>query len=230
MAVNINQAPTFQAEQAKKALISFYQKPIAQVSTELFFTIGAVVFFALFAIRPTVITMTELVKEIEDKEKLNDALARKVTALASVSTEYFSLQDRLYLVDEIIPETAHSEKALRMVEKVASNNSLVITTLQLKAIPPAETTPLSFNQKQPVSLAISTSVEGEYANIRAFLEEIGTLRPLFTVTNIHFTQAQLEEGNTSLMATFTVQAHYYGAGTDIEDNAGPTGASEEVAL
>ena len=70
--------PAIRVEDAKKFLFTFYQKPIAQVSTELFFTIGATIFFAAFAIRPTILTMTDLVKEIQDKREAEEKLNQKV--------------------------------------------------------------------------------------------------------------------------------------------------------
>lgn len=212
MAVNPIKAPSFQADQAKKALMAFYQKPVAQVSTELFFTIGAIIFFALFAIRPTIITMTELVKEIEDKEKLSDGLGKKVTTLSSVSQEYFALQDRLVFVEEVIPEDPNPQRSLKVIEKIASDNSLSITSLQLQEIPQTPDASVSFSQKEPLTLAVAATIEGEYLSIRKFIDDLVQTRPLITVESIAFTQSLDSEENQRLSANLAITLHYFGKG------------------
>lgn len=207
---NLTQAPSYQAEQAKKALMAFYQKPIAQVSTELFFTIGAIVFLALFAIRPTIVTMTELVKEIEDKSTLSKDLSKKVTSLASVSTEYFSLQDRLTVVEEIVPEQPDTERTLKTIEKIASDNTLSITSLQIQAIPQLPTESIEFSKKNPISVAIAMSIEGEFGDIRSFIEDIAQTRPLLTVESINFSQTTDQNENLRLTSNISLSLHYYG--------------------
>jgi hypothetical protein len=67
--------------QLMSALNDFYHKPVAMVSLELFLSIGAVVFFAIFAVRPTLLTMADLIKEIEDKRALDQQLQQKIASL-----------------------------------------------------------------------------------------------------------------------------------------------------
>ncbi len=77
---------TNKRSQLTTTLLQFYDKPIAKVSLELFFTVAAVIVFALFAIRPTLSTMGKLIKELEDKQALNQKLAQKVAALSTSIT------------------------------------------------------------------------------------------------------------------------------------------------
>jgi uncharacterized protein (UPF0333 family) len=75
-------AKTDQA-QLTAVLMDFYQKPIARVSIELILSVLIVILFAVFAIRPTLITMAELVKEIEDKKELSEQMNLKLASLAN---------------------------------------------------------------------------------------------------------------------------------------------------
>ena len=61
-------------QQLTTTLLSFYHRPVAQVSLELFLSVATVVFFAVFAIRPTLVTMSNLIKELEDKRQLDQQL------------------------------------------------------------------------------------------------------------------------------------------------------------
>ena len=71
-------------QQLTNTLVEFYNQPIAKVSLELFLSIVAVIFFAIFAIRPTLLTMSDLIKELQEKEVLNEKLSQKTAALSSV--------------------------------------------------------------------------------------------------------------------------------------------------
>ncbi len=95
--------PDNKQKQLKTTLLKFYKQPVGKVSTELFLSIFTIIFFAVFAIKPTLTTMSDLVKEIEDKQKLNKQMQQKVTALATAQTEYEKFQDQFYLLDQSLP-------------------------------------------------------------------------------------------------------------------------------
>lgn len=201
--------PVIQIDQAKKFLVTFYQKPVAQVSTELFFTIGATIFFAIFAIRPTIITMTELVKEIEDKREASEALKRKVAALSSVQNEYFSLQDQFYLLEETIPTDIHFQTILQSVEKTASDLQLSILSLQLQEVPLPEAETLVFTKKTPVVANITVTITGSYQQIRDFIDKTSQLRPLLSVDSVAVSSGGGDSEQDFLTATVRIQSHFY---------------------
>lgn len=229
--------PSQQVEEAKKFLLTFYQKPIAQVSTELFFTIAATIFFAAFAIRPTIITMTELVKEIEDKKKTVDLLKRKVSALSTVQNQYFTLQDQFYLLDETIPEKVSFEKTLKIIERVASDLQISVTSIQVQKVPVTPLKDIPFNEKNPQLINITIGITGSYEQVRQFTDQLGNLRPLLSIDSINLNGGETSDDEQDfLTATFTLQGHYYGKdapkteaipGQKEEDTeAGPDGSRE----
>jgi len=82
-------------QQLIRILDRFYHNPVAMVSFELFLSIAAILFFAVFAIRPTLLTMSDLIKEIEDKRKLDSQMEQKVAALSSAQESFLAVQDRI---------------------------------------------------------------------------------------------------------------------------------------
>lgn len=219
MSLSQRTAPSFDTQQATKLLLAFYHKPVAQVSTELFLTIGAVLFFALFAIRPTILTMTELVKEIEDKKETSEALSRKVTVLQTVQGEYFALQDQLYLLDEVIPIEPDPERYLRIIEKVASDNRISISSMQVNEIPLEPEESVAFTRKSPVEGQINLSLTGEYQAIRQFLQTLSEVRPLISLDSISFFKSTTEVDTNTISVSIQLRYHYYG-----ETVAAPTGS------
>ena len=217
-------------DQLSRVLYDFYQKPIAQVSTELFFTIGAIIFFAIFAIRPTIITMTDLIKEIEDKKKTSEALTKKVTALSTVQTEYYTLQDQFPLLDDIIPSVPNPDRLLQIIEKIASENQISITSMQMKEVPFPEENDLSFSQKQPTTTALTISITGEYAAIKTFIKTINNSKPLITVDSISFVNSTKNNTTLGLVATIHAEAHYYTASADNKESSNQSESTDEISL
>ena len=210
MANQVKINPAQQVDQAKKFLLTFYEKPVAQVSTELFFTIAATIFFALFAIRPTILTMTELVKEIEDKENALDALNKKVAALSSVQNEYFSLQNQFFLLDEAVPDKITFKTILQTIEKTASDMKITISTLQIKEVPFASLEEVVFTKKNPTVIDLTVNVSGSYTEVRDFIDRLSNLRPLFTIDSVSVSTAGTDQTESDFLnATIRIQAHYY---------------------
>ena len=194
------------------ALQKFYQRPVAQVSLELFLSISAVLFFAIFAIRPTLLTTSDLLKEIEDKEKLDKQFSQKIAALSTVQPLYLQLQDQLLVLDDAIPSSPQLIYSLKVIEKIASELRLVITNINVVEIPEEkneqnETITLTSFERIDVPLVISIS--GDYPSMRQFVESLKEYRRSFVIDTIIFTTKELR-GARKLEARITVSAPYFG--------------------
>lgn len=214
-------------QKVKTSLLKFYQQPIAKVSLELVLSIGAVLFFAIFAIRPTLLTMSDLVKEIEDKQELDNQLSQKIAALSTVQTEYLALQTRLGVLDQAIPSQPKLEEALKIIEKLASDHRLVINTMRLTEIPDENPADLPFNQQERISLPLTVSVVGDYLSIKGFLDELQANRRALIVDSVIFSVS--EERQTRLLkASITISIQYFGKSQSVVKKAGASQAQDAV--
>ena len=195
-------------KQLSSALNDFYQKPVAMVSLELFLSIGAVLFFAIFAVRPTLLTMAELVKEIEDKRELNQQLQQKIAALSTAQTTYLSLQERLIVLDQAIPNSPQFLRSLKLLEKTASEQELVISNLTVNEVPDETMADISKDLKR-VNIPISVTVTGDYNSIKNFIENVLKLRRTFVIDTVVFSKND-ERGQERLDAIITFGIPYFG--------------------
>lgn len=195
-------------QQITTALLNFYQQPVAKVSLELFFTVGAVLFFAIFAIRPTLLTMSDLIKELEDKRKLDQQLSQKIAALSTAQATYLGLQNRLFVLDEAIPTSPQFITSLKLLEKVASDHKLVITTISVNEIPDETVATGDITRLQRVTIPISVVLSGDYQSIRSFIEDVINLRRAFVVDTVIFAKSE-ERGTQVLKATITMSVPYF---------------------
>jgi Tfp pilus assembly protein PilO len=194
-------------QQVSDTLTKFYKTPVAKVSLELFLSIGAVIFFALFAVRPTMLTMFDLIKEIEDKRKLDQQLQQKVAALSTAQAVYLNYEDRLKVLDEAIPSSPQFVYSLKLLEKVASEQKLIITNILVNEIPDEETADISQKKIERKSIPVTITIAGDYVTIRGFIEDVLALRRTFVVDTVIFSKNE-ERGTDVLQATVTLGIPY----------------------
>lgn len=195
--------------QLLNVLNQFYEKPIARVSFELLVSVAVILFFAIFAIRPTLLTMSDLIKEIEDKRELDQALNQKIAALSTAQAEYLQLESRLTVLDESLPSNPDLIDILKILEKIASDRGLVISALSVSSIPAEPEEGTSFADLERQDLLISLTITGDYPTIREFVEDLRLSRRSFVVDSVTFNTGE-EQGITVLRATMTVNAPYFG--------------------
>lgn len=177
--------PKSKQEQLQLVLLDFYNNPVARVSLELVFSILAVIFFAVFAVKPTLQTMSELVKEIEDKRALEEQLEQKIASLNTAQTQYQQFGEQLYLLDEAMPKTASLLEGLKIVEKLASENNIVIKGIVVSAVPDELNSANEDKAKREI-LTFNIDLTGGYLDIRQFIEALMASRRMMLVDQVNF--------------------------------------------
>lgn len=198
------------SQQISTALYSFYKKPVAKVSLELFVSVLAIIFFSVFAIRPTLNTMAKLVKEIEDKKELEQQLQRKIAALATAQDEYQRSKEKIVLLDQAIPTQPLLVTSLKVIEKIAAENNVVINGVKVSDIP-EEKPPTTLNAEKlsRIDLYLSLVMIGDYPSIRNFIGALHQYRRSMIVEEVKFST----DGNITtkfLRANLSIRLPYFG--------------------
>lgn len=199
--------PKSKQEQLRSVLLDFYNNPVAKVSLELAFSILAVIFFAVFAVKPTLQTMSELVKEIKDKRALNEQLEQKIASLNTAQAQYQQFSSQLYLLDEAMPKTASLIEGLKIVEKLASENNIVIQGITISAVPD-ELTIANENEAKREILTFNVDLTGGYLDIRQFIEALIASRRMMLVDQVNFS-LNSNRYQTDLSAIIKIGLPYY---------------------
>ncbi len=194
-------------QQTSLSLANFYRHPVAAVSTELLVTIGFILVLAVVAIQPTLKTMADLSKEITDKTELNKKLQSKVAALNTAQAEFYRWQEKLALLDTAIPNNQLTIQDVKLLEKLAVENSVVISRISLNEFPDA-TKPLS-TKPQVNELPVSVTIAGDYLSIKKFVDSLLNSRRVFVISSINFSVATTRGGQQDLTATLSINAPYY---------------------
>ncbi|MBI2009691.1 MAG: type 4a pilus biogenesis protein PilO [Candidatus Chisholmbacteria bacterium] len=154
-------------------LRKIYERPIVKVSFFVLLSFMTVTFFSLLAIRPTLTTIGLLVREIEDKRKVDAALDTKIAALNVLQGELGNLSEELVLVENVLPADAAADRLLLTFEYLAAQNNVTLVATDID--PEGEEGRQSLGEQEVVGVPVSLTVGGNFADVKAFLETIERL-------------------------------------------------------
>lgn len=88
---------------------------------EILLSLATISIFAIFALRPTLLTIAGLMKEIESKRQTLDQMQTKIEKLTSAKTLYDREMTRITLLNNSIPESPDPEVFARQIEGLSEN-------------------------------------------------------------------------------------------------------------
>ncbi len=180
------------------SLSNYYQTKKARVYTGIVLSFLTIAFFIFFTIRPTLVTIAGLVKEISDKKAVVEKLETKIQALNLAQIEYQQIESKLFLVDEALPVRADVSPLIRQLETLANQDSVTINSLQIQK------TTLKENLKNPQSAAkadndssglssgvgtetgFSLSISGNYQEVKTFFGDLYRFRRIVVIDPFEF--------------------------------------------
>ncbi len=170
-------------------LKKFYQQPVAKVSFFVLLSFFTVAFFSVAAIRPTVVTISQLIRDIEDKRKINDALGTKIKALDGIQAAILGVKNDLPLIFEALPEDAALGRLMQELEYSAQQTEVILVSVRFQPVKIPDPTLLRGGQAQAVSFSVS--VGGSWENVNRFLEKLARIGRVLA-----FKQMELLSGAT----------------------------------
>lgn len=167
---------------------------------ELILTLAAISFFALFALKPTLLTIIELLREIEKKEETVDKMNTKIQNLQQAQTLYIQEEARIKLLETAVPGNPAPDLFVRQIEGLATSypvNLLGITIGEVTLLgeekekrSKSELEPLPEESK---GITFSISIAGSYQGVVNFLSALEDIRRPVKIDALNVLSPQLEE-------------------------------------
>ena len=170
---------------------------------EVLLSLGTISFFAFFALKPTLITIVELYKNIQTKQDLVNKMDTKIQNISAAQAIFDSEAARISLTESSIPDLASPETFVRQIEGLAISNSvnlLGVSIGQVTLVGEEKKSSTSETDIAPLpegarALTFSVSVNGSYPALSRFLSELENLRRPIKIDNTGLTSAQTEQGS-----------------------------------
>ena len=138
-------------------------------------------FFGLFAIGPTLSTISELNKEYSDEQNVLKQLQDKNSDLKSLNSKYLQIQPNLSLITNAIPDSPNISQLTRQLEVLATKNNLVMKKLGTGLL---ELYPIKNVNNSIFSFMFSISIGGSEKDINNFIAEIINIDRIISIERL----------------------------------------------
>ncbi len=143
----------------------FYKKPVVEVSTALLFTLGTIIFFAIFAIRPTLQTIAELLKTIKDQKQVLAAAQQKSASLITAQQQYNQIGPDISIIDAAIPYSYDTQSLTRDMESIAGQLEIPLGNIRIADL----TYPTEEMNDSIGEIAFTVNIETPYPLAKKFI-------------------------------------------------------------
>lgn len=177
----------------------YLRDPKKKAYSLLGMTLIATVVFGGFAIRPAIVTVVGLRKEVTDLRHTDRLLNEKISALASAQTHYKISKEDLYLLDLALPSSPEIPELIETLSTCAGKAQVSLLALDFKK----PNTSTSSIQKAEASL----KSRGDYLKTMKFISLIeNNIRQMKIVALNLNHQGDVSQGNLEVQIVFE---YYY---------------------
>jgi hypothetical protein len=182
-------------------IIRIYQKKKeVKMFLEILLSSFTIIFFGLFALRPTLLTIAELYRQVKSKEETVQKLDQKINALAQSQTFFTSQSTKISLIGQVAPSSPSPETFIRQLEGVALKNNTKIlgisvgeVVLKGETIIKKGSNDFSTLPEGAKGLSFSISANSDYFSLNNFLNDLEKLRRPIKIDNLAFNSSFVGE-------------------------------------
>lgn len=162
-------------------------------------TFISLTFLGIFAINPTLTTITGLNKKLEDSELVSTALRTKMANLSNLNNQYQSLTNVLSVVDKAVPNMPNVTSVLAQIQIIAKDTGVKMLNIQSSKVELITANPVSMKEK---SFAFTVSIQGDMTNILQFIKVMTKFDRIITINSINYSNNEKQVVTISGKAFF----------------------------
>ena len=178
--------------QYSRNIYALYQKrDDLKMFLETLLSLGVIILFGIFALKPTALTVSQLYREIKNKEKLVNDLDTKITALDKAQNVLMTNAETILTLDLVLGGFPQPDLFSLQIEKLAEKNGVSLGGLSfndvvIKGTPGKESPKTKNLTALPANSSgtpFSLTLTGSYPNLFNFLGDLENLKtPIVTDT------------------------------------------------
>lgn len=175
---------------------------------EILLSLATISIFTIFALKPTLVTIAKLFKEIETKQEVLEIINKKIRNLSSARSLYDKEIGKISLLDTAIPKSAKPESFVGQIEALSAKHQIETTKLSLKDAPilgkQTSATSKKSDQKEPFpkdansipfSLGTTAPVD-QFTPTSNFISDFESLRRPAKIDSLRISAKRGESGTT----------------------------------
>lgn len=170
----------------KNIALIYQRRKDIRAYIELLLSLSVVIIFSIFAIRPTVITIIDLNREIEEKTLIVQRLDNKLAALDQAAANFNQNRRTVALADTAIPDGPLPELYARQLEGLAKVSEVTLLGMNVDRVNITDGAPSQVNAEAESatdsfpttssSINITADIAGSFTNLLEFLQQFERMR------------------------------------------------------
>lgn len=190
-----------------KSLPTLQKERVREYGT-LILTFVALSFFSVFAISPTLSTITDLRKQLADNQAADSALKTKIKNLSTLQQAYASLTPDLSYIDAAIPKNPNVIQLLAQIQGLSQDANVSLLSLQVSdvsLITSKQSAVKKSSGEVAPSFAFLIRVQGSSDQLVSFLSKFISFDRITTIDSISY----ITDTKLNTVPTMTIHANAY---------------------
>lgn len=185
------------------ALVPALKEKRTQQFTTLSLTLITIAFFGLFAINPTIGTIVDLQKQIDDSNFVNDALTKKIANLTTLQNQYAQIQPLLDPVFAAVPTSPAEDTFVGQIHQLASTANIQLNRVQTL---PLDLSPTSLTTARYLAYAFTIEAQGDLSSLQKYLAELAGFDRLISFDTV--TYSRVGKIDSTFRATYRGSVYF----------------------
>lgn len=165
------------------------KNPFIRTYSGFFFSVIAVIFFSIFAIRPTISTILSLQKDIETQEQILSDLSNKSANLKAGIQNYNKIDSQmLSKLNTLVPDKIALASIINELTTLASQNQASISGLQFQPFEIDNNLSPPTNETSLKEIVFTFNVSGPYEGIVNMLNSLNKGSHLIIIESVSFSR------------------------------------------
>ncbi len=178
--------------------------PIVKTYGSTIFTLFVMIFFIIYAIKPTIETILVLQKKLSDETQVLEKVNLKAKNLSLGKQNYDNLSPSIKAkIENAIPNTIELKTITATLEQVAKRHDASISALQIQPLKIEATVENKLGSLAEINFIFN--VEGDYIKLVSMLQDLKSSNRLISVDSLSL--SKLAEGN-GLILSVSGKAYY----------------------
>lgn len=194
---------------------SYKKRPDIRAFLEVILSLSTITIFLIFALKPTAITIIDLLQQIKERRATLSVLTQKTADLEKANVTIQQNQNYIPDIDIAIPSAPSPNIFSEQVEGLASKDSVDILGITINKIPivgdltnktPGKYMPLPAGANE---MPFSVSVKGNFASVILFIRDFQNMRTTSKIDTLNINSSISDSGLT-IVAIISGRAPYMG--------------------
>lgn len=184
---------------------------------EIVLSIAAVIIFSIFAIKPTALTIINLLQQIKVEKQTIADLNKKINSLQLANSLLIQNEGRLESINIAVPSAPAPDVFAKQIQGLSVRDGVTLSGISIDNIVLLGT-PKSIKTSGDLKplpekaneMIFSINVKGNFPNIDMFIKDLENLRVVMSIDSLTITSSLTESGRV-IVAIITGRVPYIGS-------------------